>query len=504
MKMFKWFLKRPYIYSILIIIAIAGVYFFAFGNSGGGELETFAVARGDVRQQVSITGKVEASESVELGFENSGRITQVRADVGARVSAGQVLAELYNADLYSDLAEAEATLKVRQAELDDAKKGSRPEDIAISEAKVENAEQNLFDKINDSYTKADDAVHDKVDQFFSNPNSSPQLNFQIAGQLKADVESSRYVLNPKFKAWANSLSKITSDANLFPFSGESLEYLRQVRSFLDVVAIAVNELDPTNNLSQATVDSYRADVSTARTNVNTAINNLSSASSALKIAQSEYAKELAGSTEEEILVKEAEVERAKASINNIRAQISKTVLISPISGVVTKQEAKRGQIVSASAAVVSIISDSKFEVEANLPEAEVSKVRVGDSADLTLDAYGEAVKFEAKVIAIDPAETIVDGVSAYKVTIAFLRNDERVKSGLTANINVFGLKKENVLYVPQRAITSKDGMKYVRVQNPDGRVDEVKVELGLYGSDGRVELISGVAEGTILVVSLAI
>ena len=139
------------------------------------------------------------------------------------------------------------------------------------------------------------------------------------------------------------------------------------------------------------------------------------------------------------------MEKARAGVNNIKAQISKTIISSPIRGIVTKQDAKAGEIVNASSPVVSVISDASFQVEANLPEADVSKVKINDSAKLTLDAYGSDTAFAAKVISIDPAETIIEGVSTYKITFEFDKEDERIRSGLTANIDILTKKKEGVL-----------------------------------------------------------
>ena len=499
--MFKWFFARPYIYSVIAIAVIAGGSFYFFGNSGDAELETVTVSRGEIREEVTLSGKVKPAESVELGFEKGGRISKVGAAIGSRVAEGQVLAEVYSGDLASQLVEAQANLKSERAELDDLKKGAREEDIDIAKEKVNDAKQNLFDKIEDAYTKADDAIHNKVDQFFSNPGSTnPQLEFRVSSQLEADLETSRVLLVARFKAWQDLLIKMKVDDNLYPFAAETAEHLRNIKSFLDTVAVAINGLGTDSGLTEATITTYRGDVSTARTNVNTAINNVSGAVSALKIAESELAKELAGSTEEEIIVQESSVEKAQASVNNILAQISKTRITSPIRGVVTKQDAKIGQIVAASTPVVSIISDAQFEIEGNLPEVDVSKVKIGDEARVTLDAYGDTI-FEAKVISVDPAETVIEGVSTYKVNLAFLEEDERIKSGLSANIDIVTERKADALFVPERAIITRDGKKFIRIQNPDGRADEIEVTLGLRGYDGRVEVLSGLAEGVRVIIS---
>ena len=129
-----------------------------------------------------------------------------------------------------------------------------------------------------------------------------------------------------------------------------------------------------------------------------------------------------------------------------------------------------------------------------MPEADIAKVSVGNTSIVTLDAYGRDVVFEAKVVAIDPAETIVDGVATYKVTFQFIEDDERIKSGMTANIDITSDNRENVIAVPQRSIIRKNGDKFVRILDGNN-VKEIKVETGLYGSDGNIEIIRGINEG---------
>lgn len=502
MNYFRKLFTKPYAYYLAGVVIIIALTWYYFGSSGKTQLETSIVKRGELIQEVSVTGKVKPAASVNLGFDKGGRIDGANVKVGDRVLPGQTLVLIYNADLVSELREAEAGLKSEEAKLEDLKKGTRPEDIKIEEAKVEDARQGLSDYIQDSYTKADDAIHNKVDQFFSNPRSSnPQINFSTFSQLEADLKSGRIAVEGRFKSWSVSLLKINSDSNMYVFSAEALENLRFIKSYLDTVSIAINSLETSPALSQTQINSYKSDVSTARTNINTAINNVSGGTSGLKIAESELSKSLAGNTAEEILVQEAGVEKAIANVSNIKAQLSKTIISSPLKGIITKQDAKVGEIVSGSSPVVSVISDASFQIEANLPEADVSKVKVGNSAKLTLDAYGNDFIFEAKVIAIDPAETVIEGVSTYKITLEFNKEDERIKSGLTANIDILAEKKEGVLAVPQRAVLTQDGSKIVRVERDDGRVDEVKVELGLSGSDGKVEILSGLEEGIKVIIS---
>ncbi len=106
------------------------------------------------------------------------------------------------------------------------------------------------------------------------------------------------------------------------------------------------------------------------------------------------------------------------------------------------------------------------------------------------------------MVKIDPAETIIEGVATYKTTLQFSGNDERVKSGMTANIDILTAKAENVIAIPQRAVAQKEnGDKIVKILKDDGVVEERKVTTGLKGSDGNIEITEGIQEGEKIITS---
>ncbi len=200
-------------------------------------------------------------------------------------------------------------------------------------------------------------------------------------------------------------------------------------------------------------------------------------------------------TQADIASQKAMVKKAEANANNYKAQLAKLSINAPITGIVTKQDAKVGEIVPAGTTIASIISENNFEIEANIPEADIAKITVGLSAKLTLDAYGQDSNFEATVTAIDPAETIIEGVPTYKVTFQFNNEDDRIKSGMTAKIIIASDKRENVMIIPQRAIIRRDGTILMRVLDNKNNIKEVIVEMGLRGSDGNIEILSGLQVG---------
>ncbi|OGZ29439.1 MAG: hypothetical protein A2931_01495 [Candidatus Niyogibacteria bacterium RIFCSPLOWO2_01_FULL_45_48] len=477
------FLKKPWVLAVILAVALAGGSWWYFSKGSADEFQTAKAVRGDLIQTVSVTGRVKPAQSVNLAFEKGGRVARVNAKVGDRAYAGQVLVSLENADIA-------AQLKAEEAKLAELVSGSREEDVNIQKVKVSNAEIALGDAkvgmtnaLRDAFTKSDDAIRNKVDQFISNPkSSSPQINFTVFdSQLERDIEWGRI-----------EMEKILTDWDL-PDVAKTKENLDKIKSFLDKISLAVNSLSASGSLSQTTVDSYRADVLTARTNINTTISGITSAEeklrsaqSSLNLAQEDLALLLAGTRPEKITAQEASVE-------NYRAQLVKTLIRAPISGIVTKQDAKVGEIVGAASSVVSLISESNFEIEANIPEADIAKAVTGNEAEATLDAYGGGIIFKAVISSIDPAETVLEGVATYKTILQFVEKDERIKSGMTANVDIITERRENVIYIPQRAAITQDGLKIVRVID-GGKIREVAVETGII-AEGNIEIVVGLNGG---------
>ena len=187
------------------------------------------------------------------------------------------------------------------------------------------------------------------------------------------------------------------------------------------------------------------------------------------------------------------MKQAQANLESAQAQLSKAIIKAPIPGVVTKQDVKVGEIVSANTPLISIISLGNLQIEANIPEVDIGKVMIGNPVGITLDAFpGET--FSGRVTYIDPAETIVDGVVNFRLTIVFNSADARLKSGLTANLSIRTLTKDGVLILPQYAILEYDSGVFARVQ--DGKnTKEIPIAIGIRGQDSSVEIISGLKEG---------
>lgn len=495
--------------SGVVVVVLLSTLFFVLRNSNPTQ-ETMVVEQGNVVEKVILTGKVKPTEEVDLAFDRSGRVATINTKVGASVYSGQTLVSLDSSEVYADYLKAQANVASAQARLDELKRGSRPEEIAISQSEVSNAtialanaEDKLKSALYESYAKADDAVRNNIDSLFSNPRTNnPQISIPVNDtQLKNDINLLRYQVENLFLGWDQNPSdisrvtivKITSDLNT-------------IKMFADKVAIAVNALASNSSLSATTVDGYKASVSTARTGLISAQSSISSAEerlntvkSTLLIAQKNLALKQAGTSAEEISAQEAQVLQYQAQLQAVSAQLSKMTIRAPFAGLVTKQDANRGEIVTAGTPVVSVISGDNLEIEANVSEVSVGKVSVGNMVFITMDAF-PGKTFTGKVVYIEPGETIVDGVVNFKVRIVFSEKYPEIKTGLSTNLEIVTAIKENVVKVAEYAITTRDNKKYA-LKRDGKREVEVEVTTGFKGSDGFVEVLSGLAPGDTVVLS---
>lgn len=591
-KKIPFYKKKKYIVSAALLVLLAGWLIYAINQPAKVNLTTVKAEKKDLVQEVSVTGNVTPAQSVDLSFEITGKVKEIFADVGDHVASGQKIVSLDDTSLNAQLSQANAALAAAQAQvqqfqaaldsqranLDNLKKGTRPEEIAISQTAVLNARQSLLDAQNNLkvvQTKADTdlkanyenaraalpaavetgrtalmVLSDIQGTYFSASdqdrfaieNAKAAAVLELLGASDAGAWIRQFISTLSGGVYGNvqQLNSGNSNDEIEKTLNDAIDALQKVKAALDAVPVYnrlsvtdsgnLNEqkLDVNSQIStltgfKQTIDLQKATnenlSSTAQSAVNTAQSNLSTAQSDLMLKR-------AGSTGDQIKAQEEVVHQAEASVNaqraqvasqyaviqGVQAQLDKSVLYAPISGLVTKMEAKVGEIVFPSSSAmsnnltfVSIITDKNYEIETNVAEVDIAKIKVGDISKVTLDAYGEEKMFEAVVTKIDPGEIVIEGVPTYKVTLQFTKDDTAVKPGMTANLDIQTDKREGVIAIPQRAVITKDSEKFVNVVAGTLRgqpvIKEVTVTLGIRGSDGSVEITKGLKEGDEVVVS---
>ncbi|MEK7144448.1 MAG: efflux RND transporter periplasmic adaptor subunit [Patescibacteria group bacterium] len=479
------FPRWKYILGAVILVALGGYFFFGRDADLGA---TMVIIPGDFREQVRVSGTVIAAKDVDLGFAANGRIAGTYARVGQRVAAGTILAQTENGDLAAALEQA-------QAQLASLERGTRPEEIAVASSAVANAQEALINAIQSAYTSSDDAIHNKADSFFTTPRTDPKLSFTIANfTLKTTVEQERAAIDATFASWKLLVSSL-SNANVADVAKQAQLYLKQVVTFLVDANTALNQGIADQNISALTLASYVSTLATGRTNVNNAVSAISADMATRESAEKNLTLLRAGSTPENIAAQQAAVAAAQASL-------AKTRVIAPFGGTVTRMDAKVGEIVSPTDPLISMQSDGIFQLETFVPEVIIARVAVGNPSTTTLDAYGSSVEFPATVIAVDPAETVKDGVPTYKTTLSFLVADPRIRSGMTADVIVETGILPNAIVIPAGAVGKKDAVPYVSVVEKGTSVERT-VTLGPSPALGQAHILSGLSAGDIILLSPA-
>lgn len=468
--------------------------------------------RGTMVQEVSVTGNTAPVTNLDLGFENGGTVAVANYDVGAHVDAGAVIARLDTSDLAAQLAQAQANVDAQTAKLKSLEAGSRPEDIQSSEAALAKARQdlanmyaNVMNTLADGYAKANDATRNQLAGFFNGPETlNPQLTFAVSdSQTLNNAQADRVQATTALNAWQNEISALTAASPTNTLEQALADGTSDLAIINNLLVNASQAVTQATSLPSATVTAYKtsvtaalAEVNAGTTSVNAAAQNIASQKLTIAQLQADLALKIAGSTPEDIAAQQAQVEQAQANVQSIQVKINKASLVAPFSGVITRQDAKVGEIAAPGAVLVSLISDQGLEVDADIPEADIGKVSVGDVASMTLDAF-QGQTFSGKITYIDPGEVSIEGVPTYKTTFMFDGLGPQVKPGMTANIDIISATHDNVVYIPQRAVlTDADSNRTVQVYHGSGQpIETRKVTVGIRDTNGNIEITSGLNEG---------
>jgi RND family efflux transporter MFP subunit len=245
----------------------------------------------------------------------------------------------------------------------------------------------------------------------------------------------------------------------------------------------------TINSIQLSIDTTRTSFLSSKSSLETLHLAYDNAKQALDIKKNPY-------TTEDIQTQEAVVDQAKASVDSYASSYNKTILRAPFEGKITKIVPEIGDIVNANSTVISLIGGDTYQIETNVAESDIAKVKEGNTAKVTLDAYSSDIFFTATVVQVDLSATEIEGVATYKTILKFDKEDPRIMPGMTANIDILSNKKENVIFVPSRSIITKNGKKFVKIViNEKNKTKETNILTGIKGSDGRTEVISGLSVG---------
>jgi HlyD family secretion protein len=479
--------------AIIALGAVGAVWYFGNVSASG----TFTqVVMAPITEEVDVSGAVQGVETTDLSFQIPGQVSWIPVAVGDEVGAGQTLVALSGGAQSAALLGAQANLETASATLASLQAGTRPEQLSIDQNTVTQDQESLRDSVRSAFVVADTAVHATADQFFTNPrNSSAELTFIIPDSaLTNTVLQERVALEPVLAAWNAQVSDASfAESDPAAPAAQAEQNLTQVNTFLDNIASALTKTQPSSVLSAATIAGYETSISAVRANVSGALSSLTAAETTLTGAEGALTLAMAGATSQTIAIAKAQVDAAQAQVDAAQVASNETVLVAPIAGMVTAQNAHLGQTVSPGLPLVSLIGLNAFEAKVPVSENDIGKVKVGDTVAATFDEYPSET-FPATVSAIDPAATVTNGVSSYFVTVSFTTSDPRVRSGLTAHVSIITASLTDTLVIPASAVISDQDTEFVYLKGANGTT-KTPVTTGIGSASGMIQVLSGLSAG---------
>ncbi len=428
---------------VLVVAAALGLQQINAQAATRAQLQTTTIQRGTIVATVAAAGNVSSPQQADVSFQTSGRVSKVNVKIGDQVKAGQVLMALDTSDLQLALQAAQASLASSQANYDQTQSNLQ--------LAVKTAQANLA-----SAQASYDSAKQKDGQ---NPN---QLIVAKATLNQAAVALQTAQGNYNAIAWRGDVG-MTSQAAALQTATDN--YNSALATF-QITAAGIN--DSSSQTAKAALDNAQVALDQAQGNLDTS----------LRVAQ-------------------ASLDNAKVAVSQAQSSLAKAQIVAPFDGSIAAVNYDVGDTAGSSSAV-TVTNLSNLQVQVSVDEVDTANLKVGDTAQLTLDAL-PGPTYTATVLAIGPVGTITQGVVNYPVTVAVGGSNPEIKPGMTAELTIAVDERQNVLMVPLRAVRTQGTQKLVTVLYKGLQI-QTPVTLGLE-SDTNAEVTSGLQQGDTVVMN---
>ena len=332
--------KRILILVVVLAAALGAVYWFYFRDHK------------DPNGAIRLSGNIEVTQ-VDLSFKIPGRLEKRLVDEGAAVAAGQLVANLEDADERLGVQKADADLARAKAVLAELLAGSRPQEIQRAKAAVQRAQMALLELETGSRS-------------------------QEIAQAKADltrVTAARDAANSRLDQARADFSRY---AAVYKQGGVSAQAYDSYKTRLDTAQKAFEE-------AQAALAAAKQRYSLVKEGPRK--EQIRQARAALAAAEAESALVEAGPRQEVIDQAGAQVEAAKTALDLARRRLAETRLYCPFDAVVLSKSAEPGAYMTPGAPVVTVGQMARVRLRAFILESQLGKIRLGQKADVSIDAF---------------------------------------------------------------------------------------------------------------------
>jgi HlyD family secretion protein len=478
---------------------------------------------GDLSARASATGRVTAAREADLALGVSGRVEEVRVQVGDQVQAGDVLVSLEDDALARNVATAEQNLVIQEANLAELQAGATAAEIAAAEAQLASAQVQLDDLLAGPTEEEIASAQANIDAAQANVwSASAQVGQASTGVSEVEIAAARQQVTAAQAAY--DVAKEAHDRTLECFEGPNEEEVcpllgpteenarRQRDQAAADLATAQAQLDallagPDQNVvsgAQAGVSAAVANQEAAEAQLELLLRGsgaaqIAAAEATVAQAQASLDSLITGATAERIAIAEAQVEQARIQLAEAQETLANASLTAPFDGVVTEVFVVKGE--TAGGVAVRLVDANNLTVVLDVDEVDVGEMAVGQPAVITLESWPD-LEFESEITAIAPSATTNTGSAlvTYEVHLSLQETDLPVRIGMTANASLITSERENVLLIPNAAINvdRSSGTYSVNLVQTDAEgnetTTEVEVTIGLRDNT-HTQITSGLQEG---------
>ena len=431
--------------------------FFRLYASVVSDLRTYASQIGPMQDQVAkiLTDLVAGTQSSD--------------DRSAQTSMNQAAAFLANAQNYVQgvLSPAEADLKTA---LDQILAAQNLFDLAIAANADTAAASQQLQTAQIAYNTAAARVTAAIDA--PNAQLGTALSSTSSAQTSLNTVNSHTdtSLDPARTDIATLLVALTTGQQL---AANSKTKLAQVGTTLTTIvdAITGSYVTAVQNVAAAQVRAAQS-LQSAQTSVNNQPSSVQSAQNSLANAQT--------------------------ALSTAQSNLDNAVIKATVAGVVTTISAQVGENVSSASAAgfIVIANTGSMALHGTIGEGDVVKLKLGQVATIIVDAVG-TTKMTGKVTSLDPVATIAQGVPVYGIDVTLDLPSSSVRPGMSGTANVILASSPSTLVVPNLAVKTTTGRRYLTVMK-DGQQVDTEVTFGI-GNDTVTEVLTGVQEGDVVV-----
>jgi len=363
-----------------------------------------------------------------------------------------------------------------------------------------------LERAKQTYPVAKNAVNAADASVRNLSSSTPNTDVLAVGEQVQDaLRKTQLYLDEVQKTLAGTISNINLSETTLSSKKAGIDAdrasvstnLTSVTNYIETARSSAISQSGSKETLQIALDTAKANYEIAKSNL---VTKVKAAESNLAIQEANLALRTAGPRNVDVAGLRAQVLDAQTAYQQAQERLADVQIIAPVDGVVTDIIPNIGEQVTANVTAVKMVSTEGYSIEALVPEADIAKVDANQDVEITLDAFGDDVKFAGKMISENPDQTKVSDAIYYRAYITIDPAGRDIKPGMTANLTIKTGNRENVLVIPTRSIREREGQRFVRVLENRSPKD-VNIELGLRGDEGRAEVVNGLKEGDIVIIS---